>query len=172
MSVLDQASPKVKQFVEACGAKVMSLNEFDALVGMSQRARTAILDNAGFYNALRDIIVINIENPGVIAILDRTILHELGHWSGHSTRMQRKVVVNTEKSVGYKDEDKENEEIIAEMIAFQLGCELGLMTPEWQSKSENYIGSFRNGSIYGARDHVKQATWFLLKIVTANLRAS
>lgn len=172
MSVLEKASPRVKQFVEACGARVLSLNEFDELVGMSQRTRTGMMGNAGFYNAQRDLIVVNTDTPNAVAILDRTILHELGHWAGHSTRMQRKVVVNTEKSVSYASEDLENEEIVAEMIAFQLGCELGLMTPEWQSKSENYIGSFRNGSIYAARDHVKQAVWFLLKIATANMRAS
>ncbi len=172
MSALEKASSKVRQFVEACGAKVMTLDEFDAMVGLSQRSRTHYMTIAAFYNPVRDIIVLNTSIPDTNTIWDRTILHELGHWAGHSKRMQRKVIVNTEKTVGYKIEDFDNEEIIAEMIAFQLGSEFGLMTPEWQSKSENYIGTFRNGSIYGAREHVKQAVWFLLKIATPNLRAS
>jgi antirestriction protein ArdC len=172
MSVLDQANPKVKAFIEACEARVMSLNEFDDYIGgMSQRGRGVAIQNAGFYNVAHDIIVINTDTPNAISILDRTLLHELGHWSGRSNRMQRKVIVNTEKNLPYTQSDLDNEEIIAELIAFQLGSEIGIMTKEWQAKSENYIGSFRNGSVYGARDHVKQATWFLIKIATPTLRA-
>jgi antirestriction protein ArdC len=172
MNVLEKAHPKVKAFVEACGAKVMNLDGFDRLIGgMPQSKRVVAMHHSGFYNVSHDVIVINIETPNSIAILDRTILHELGHWSGRSDRMQRKVLVNTEKGISYTETDLDSEEIIAEMIAFQIGSELKLVTPEWQAKSENYIASFRNASVYGAREHVKQAVWFLFKIATHKLQA-
>jgi antirestriction protein ArdC len=173
MSVLDNAHPRVRDFILHTGIRIMSLNEFDAMVGgMTQRGRSIASNNAGFYNVKHDVIVINTDTPNAISILDRTILHELGHATGHSTRMQRKVIVNTERQMNYESADLSNEEIIAEMIAFQLGSEMGLMTPEWQSKSENYIASYTDGSAFGARDEVKRAVWYLLKIVTASMKAS
>jgi antirestriction protein ArdC len=130
------------------------------------------MDNAAFYNPKNDIIVMNTERPNAIPILDRTILHELGHWTGHSSRMQRKVIVNTEKQKTYSDVELENEEIIAEMICYQLGRELNILSKEWQQKSENYIATYTKGSVYDARDHVKRAVWFLLKIAAANMRTT
>ncbi len=63
-----------------------------------------------------------------------TALHELGHWTGHDSRLDRDLA-NPFGSVGYA-----KEELRAEMASFMLGTELGIGHDPSQHVS--YIGSW------------------------------
>jgi hypothetical protein len=168
--VLSRVNPKVKEFVDAAGAKVISLEDYDVLIGgMTKNDKTRLFLSGGFYNPTHDLIIINLarENLGG---LNRTVLHELGHWSGHSTRLSRKVVVAGEKrDKNCTVADFDTEEITAEMIAYYLGDEMRLITDDWKEKSAKYIATWRKGNEHEASLHVKQAVWFLIKIAMPNM---
>ena len=169
--ILSLANPKVKAFIKATKAKVLSLEDFDQMIGgMTKNDKTRAFDSRGFYNPKYDVIVINTTKVDQ-GILDRTLLHELGHWSGHSTRMRRKVIISEEtKSSAYKAKDFDTEEVIAESIAFKLGSDMGLMTPEWEGKTAKYLRTQLHANEFEAQMQVKQAVWFLINIAMPNLK--
>ena len=170
--ILSKIHPRARQFVEAVGAKVISLEDFDVLVGGMRKNDkiAAFVSTRGQYNPGRDLIVINMlaDNP----LLTRTVLHELGHWSGHSTRLRRPVIAHAERNVIIKDGEYDTEEIVAEMIAYKLGEDMGILTDAWKEKSARYIAEYRKGSEHEARIYVKQAVWFLVNIAMPKLRGS
>jgi antirestriction protein ArdC len=170
VNILELANPKIKAFVNATKAKVLSLEEFDTLIGgMTKNDKTRAFNSRGFYNPKHDVIVINTAKVGQ-DIMDRTLLHELGHWSGHSTRMRRKVIISEEtKDSSYKAKDFDTEEVIAETIAFKLGSDMGLMTPDWEEKSIKYLKMQLHANEFEAQMQVKQAVWFLINIAMPNL---
>lgn len=169
--VLSKIDPRAAQLVRAVGAKVVSLEDFDVIVGgMTKSTKSAAFQTRGQYNPSRDLIVINMLIPN--DLLTRTVLHELGHWSGHSSRLRRPVIIRAETNVTLKGSDYDTEEIIAEMVAYQLGSDMGIITDEWKEKSAKYVAEYRKGSENEARIQARQAVYFLASIAAAALRGN
>jgi hypothetical protein len=165
LNILELVHPRARKLVEALGIKVLTIEEFDELAGgLTVRDKSRALEVAGLYNPKWDVVVINprYSEKG----LSRTVLHEVGHWTGHSTRMHRPVVVNHESITGKspKIPDYDTEEIVAEMIAYQLGSDLDIIDDAWDEKSARFIAERSKGSEHEAYLHVKQAMFFLISI--------
>lgn len=65
-----------------------------------------------------------------------TALHELGHWTGHPSRLNRDL------SGGFQSASYAHEELIAEISAFSTCAELGLSTPGVDENHVAYIASW------------------------------
>jgi antirestriction protein ArdC len=114
-------SPKVKELVDSLGIRVRTVSEFEVIAG-----ETYPWTAAGLYSPPFDIIACAEES-------DYTLLHEIIHWSGHPSRLDREVVGKLSqasrtdiirKIVSF--EDITNEEAIANLGMFLLAKHLGL----------------------------------------------
>ena len=65
-----------------------------------------------------------------------TLLHELTHWTGHKSRLDRKM------STDMKSDDYAFEELVAELGAAFLCAELGVVEDEMRHDHIEYIGSW------------------------------
>ncbi len=75
--------------------------------------------NDAFYDLSQDLIQVPSRNQFDSAgQYYATLLHELGHWTGHETRMGR------DMSAGYGSEEYAREELRAEIASLMLGSEL------------------------------------------------
>src|SRR5690606_1834552 len=77
--------------------------------------------NQAFYNPIQDSITLPAK--GEFETADRyyaTLLHEMGHWTGHSSRLDRPLVNR------FGTEDYAREELRAEISSLMVGGELSL----------------------------------------------
>ena len=93
--------------------------------------------NRAFYRASEDKIVLPRQEQFQSADgYYSTALHELGHWTGHSSRLDREVGRNPFGSIEYA-----KEELRAEIASMMLGAEVGLSGREDDSHAA-YVGSW------------------------------
>ena len=144
--------------------EVKEVSEFDRHTGAEQFiAKTGAEIRYGkdraFYAPTKDIINL----PDREAFTDAgsfyaTTLHECGHWTGHKTRLDRKIL-NAHGSEGYA-----REELIAELTAAFLCAELGI---DGELQHPEYIGSWikvlknDNQAIFKASSAAKKAADYL-----------
>jgi len=104
-----------------------------------------------------------IEMPGPAAFVDAdnywaTLLHELGHWSGHGTRLDRKLVNR------FGTEEYAAEELVAELTSAFLCADLGI---QGQLRHAEYVASWLKilkgdrFAIFSAAKLARQAADFL-----------
>ncbi len=117
--------------------------------------------NRAFYAPARDVV----QMPPFEHFIGKeayygTLLHELTHWSGHSTRLNR------EFGKMFGDPVYANEELVAELGAAFLCASLGI-TPEIRQDHAAYIGDWLailkedNRAIFRAAAHAQRAADFL-----------
>jgi len=94
----------------------------------------------------------------------RTILHELGHWTGHASRLDRLT------GAGFGSADYAREELCAEMASAFLCAELGIVPTV---RHADYIGTWLevlredNRAVFRAASHASKAAHFLLDFLPA-----
>jgi antirestriction protein ArdC len=94
-----------------------------------------------------------------------TALHELGHWTGHDSRLNRETL-NSSKSFG--DENYAKEELRAELASIFLAAERGI--PHDPANHAAYVGSWikalqdDKNEIFRAAKDAHRATDFLLAL--------
>src|ERR1700756_5675310 len=94
-----------------------------------------------------------------------TALHELGHWTGHDSRLNRETL-NSSKSFG--DENYAKEELRAELASVFLAAERGI--PHDPANHAAYVGSWikalrdDKNEIFRAAKDAHRATDFLLAL--------
>jgi antirestriction protein ArdC len=94
-----------------------------------------------------------------------TALHELGHWTGHTSRLNRETL-NSSKSFG--DENYAKEELRAELASVFLAAERGI--PHDPANHAAYVGSWikalqdDKNEIFRAAKDAHRATDFLLAL--------
>ena len=89
-----------------------------------------------------------------------TLLHELGHWSGHSTRLARDLQPRSSLAAYAR------EELVAEFTSAFLGAELGLAADHVEDHSAYLDAWFKildcdPGALLTAAGHAQRATDFL-----------
>lgn len=103
---------------------------------MAKQPRVLTIDNTqAYYSPSNDFI--NMPRVEVFKSAEMyygTLAHELIHWSGHESRLNRDSMVNVSK----EKENRPYEELVAEIGASILGTELGF-TSETQSNTLTYI---------------------------------
>ena len=96
--------------------------------------------NTACYRPIEDNI--SLPEPGAFKSVSHywsTHLHELGHWTGHSSRLNRKGVST---SFGKTRETYAFEELVAEMSSAMLCHTLGIDAPELMEGHEAYINNW------------------------------
>lgn len=97
-------------------------------------------ENRAFYDLARDRIVLPFRDQFQSgAGYYQTALHELGHWTGHPSRLNRSTLI---KGVEYGDDSKEyaREELRAEISSMITGDRIGLGHDP--SRHASYVGSW------------------------------
>ncbi|WP_263588725.1 ArdC family protein [Sphingopyxis sp. GC21] len=112
---------------------VLAIAEADALISASG-ARFQIGGGEAFYSPSHDFVQV----PPQTAFHEpinwyRTALHELGHWTGHASRLDR------DQKGGFGSEAYAREELVAEMAAAFTCASLGIAPTVRHS---DYIGSW------------------------------
>ena len=91
--------------------------------------------NSAFYNPAKDLIVLprRSQFKSASGFYD-TALHELGHWTGHESRLNRDL------SVQFGSESYAREELRAEIASMMIAMEIGL--PHNTENHSAYVGSW------------------------------
>lgn len=95
-----------------------------------------------------------------------TAAHELGHWTGHESRLNRETL-NKTRGFSPDDEHYAREELVAELASLYLSAETGL--PHDPSQHAAYIGAWLNAlkkdknEIFRAASAASAATDYILK---------
>ena len=121
------------------------------IAGYLSRATGLVLDrdslsDRAYYSPSKDRVVVpNVQQFKAIAEYYSTLFHELGHSTGHSTRLNR--FSGKEAAAAWGDQNYSREELVAEITAASILTMLGL-------ESGN---SFRNSSAYvkSWSEHIK-----------------
>jgi len=119
--------------------KVTDVSEFDRNANAEQFIKDTGAEirygkDRAFYAPSRDII--NLPDAGAFTdsgSFYATSLHELGHWTGHKTRLDRKL------GNGFGSEGYAEEELVAELTAAFLCAELGI---DGELQHPEYIASW------------------------------
>jgi antirestriction protein ArdC len=143
---------------------VLAIGEADTLIGASG-ARVQIGGGEAFYSPTHDFVQV----PPQAAFHEpinwyRTALHELGHWTGHGSRLDR------DQKGGFGSEPYAKEELVAEMAAAFTCASLGIAPTVRHS---DYIASWLSvlrgdeKAIFRAASQASRAADYLLAFAGA-----
>lgn len=118
--------------------------------------------NEAYYNTRRDFIVLpeRKQFKNATAFYD-TAFHELGHWTGHESRLNRELVGR------FDTEEYAKEELRAELASFFLSASIGI--PHNSTNHKAYIKSWIRAlesdpkEIYRAAQDAKKIVEYILK---------
>ena len=138
---------------------VLAIAEADALIAASG-ATFQIGGGEAFYSPSHDFVQV----PPQAAFLEpvnwyRTVLHELGHWTGHGSRLDR------DQTGGFGSEPYAKEELVAEIAAAFTCAALGIAPTV---RHADYIASWLSvlrddeKAIFRAASQASKASEFLL----------
>lgn len=161
---VDQCDGLPEDFTAAVASAdpVLAIAEADALIATSG-ARFQIGGDEAFYSPSHDFVQV----PPQAAFYEpinwfRTALHELGHWVGHSGRLDR------DQTGGFGSEAYAKEELVAEMAAAFTCASLGIAPTVRHS---DYIASWLSvlrgdeKAIFRAASQASKAADYLLAFV-------
>lgn len=104
--------------------KGIEFNPIDKAQGLLDKSGAVInhkRQDKAFYNKATDSITLPLKEMfNTPEAYYKTALHELGHWTGHESRMNRNLTGS------YGSENYAREELVAEMTSFMLGTQCGL----------------------------------------------
>ena len=114
------------------------ISSCQSLVDSMKDKPRIIIDSKAYYSPLSDFIGCpSIESFESSEAYYSTLFHEIGHWTGHSSRLDREGI----KSVSFGSEVYSKEELIAEMSAAFL-CDLTGISQKTLDNSASYIASW------------------------------
>lgn len=145
-----QVNPKIMSLVEALGAQVRPMDKLPKNYG------EIMPGIKGCYNGKLDMIAIRTDMSGCETNL--VLLHELVHWTGHSSRLSRISIVYSEHDMIWRSPvDYAVEEIIAQVGALKLHNMLGVCgCPQALSFTKQYTYTW-------AKTYSMQAAFFNAK---------
>jgi antirestriction protein ArdC len=123
---LDSLDSKVRELIQSFGIKLISYKQAHSL-GISKQELPSDL-SAGAYVCYMDIIAYNSTPPIGFEDINRTILHEIVHWTGHGDRLKRKPIQLGQRMLYAANsmDELHTEEAIAEIGMYRLAVYLGL----------------------------------------------
>jgi len=141
MLTLNDASPQVVELIQNLGVKIGnyfigpdSEGVFHVNIpSYAVRFSDTLQRSNGVYFALFDIVLYN--RMPQCPILDRTLLHEVIHWTGHTRRLNRNYISNRVLTI----EESHTEEVIAELGMLKLCDRLGIDTAPILGWSSEYF---------------------------------
>src|SRR5579883_2578640 len=156
---IPEHQPKQREEFEIVNAGESILKNSGAQISHDQNDRA-------FYN--RNVDAIHLPQKSAFskaADYYGTALHELGHWTGHTSRLNRETL-NSSKNFG--DENYAREELRAELASIFLAAERGI--PHDPANHAAYVGSWikalqdDKNEIFRAAKDAHRATDFLLAL--------
>jgi len=139
MVTLNDANPRVLELIRNLNIRLLSFAEC-SLSGIT--IDPYIWQNSnGFYECHDDFIAFNHTPKSNIQDLNSCILHEIAHWSGHPTRLNRKAIEAGANLAIYELDLHiiHTEEVIAQLGMFKLACYLGLNIEKYLEMTNLYI---------------------------------
>lgn len=154
-------SPQVEKLVRSINVNIYTMDEYLSSHPICPNIFEFYKKHySGFYIPNTDSILINADKPIWETSYDTVALHEIGHWTGHSTRMNRHRIVRVEEVDTFAaktanpareetiDEeyqrirDFQHEEAVAQMIMYLVGLELELDQKYLTVELNRYLGNF------------------------------
>lgn len=143
----EELVPQAHRLIRACGADIRVGGESAFYASSPDYIR--VPDQAAFHEPINWY---------------RTILHELGHWTGHASRLDRLTGAN------FGSDDYAREELCAEMASAFMCAELGIVPTV---RHADYIGGWLevlredNRAIFRAASQASKAAHYLLDFLPA-----
>lgn len=154
----ERASLEVLNLIDQCQAKVLNYSEIKTLGWID-------IESYGFYNFLSDYIAIG---PKAIvktkSDLDMTILHELVHWTSHTSRLNRDII-NLIGTVWLTSKKIHTEEAVAHYGMVLLTKELGIWSEFFDAELEIYLATLINRDDAKARRKAQDAVNYIMNLV-------
>lgn len=138
------------QDVEGCPVKPVSLRgnadnqeidvcaDFVAALNLGQSLIHNPVTDRAYYNRINDVLMMpHLSRFDSSEYYYATLFHELGHWTGHESRLNRSTLNDVKKR---GDANYSQEELIVELNACFLCNRFGVDTPPIQENSAAYIG--------------------------------
>jgi len=147
-------------------------NKFNAdieeFISLTKAEIKSVKNDGAFYSPMQDYISVpNINTFEKSDTYYTTLLHELTHWTGHKTRLDRLKPVVHQLSESYS-----KEELIAELGSCFLAAEFNL-TPDYRNSAayiqgwSQFINDNQN-AIFSASTEASKAVEYLKEIVVSN----
>lgn len=153
----------VQGLIMGCGARVMGYA--DAMREGKNIGFIAFM-SGGFFDPVNDFVAIN--ESFLDSHLDYVVLHELVHWSGHSSRLARQSMVNSETPEGrlhISPNDYETEEMTAQWGMYFLAVHLGFDENATALERDRYNVHFVNADQEKAKQDGLTAANYLLAML-------
>lgn len=139
--------------------------DIEEFVNLVKADIKSVKNDQAFYNPIKDYISMpHINTFEKSDVYYTTLLHELTHWTGHKSRLNRLENVNQLKSENYS-----KEELIAELGSCFLTAEFNL-TPDYKNSAayiqgwSQFINDNQN-AIFSASTEASKAVEFLRELV-------
>lgn len=162
---LKRVDIRIRRLIDALGAEVLPFHEVEKKMGLPipdfQR-----LYCGGFYIAGSgyDFIGINFCVLHTESHLNSTVLHELTHWSGRSTRLARRAIVKTERNVVPNKEEASYEECVAQYGMHYLASALGFDMKEYNVLLTEYLAYYLCENVAEAAEDGRRAAEWLIGV--------
>jgi antirestriction protein ArdC len=122
---------------------------------------------AGFYDYQFDFIAINHASLLYMGVtVEEVTLHEMTHWTGHKTRLNRKSMYSHSIS------NRELEECIAQYGMFKLACILKLDEAVYKRALDRYLVRFPEVDLQDAEKQADIAVNYMLAIANSESQAA
>ena len=159
---LDSADPRVLELIRILGITVITYRHAYAL-GISQQELPSW--SAGAYICYMDLIAYNENPPEGFEDINRTLLHEISHWTGHGDRLKRKPIQLGQRMLYAANslDEMHTEEAIADIGMYQLALHLGLETrSKYFEIMVHYIGRYELAHFDVAHREVNKVVDFII----------
>lgn len=160
---------RVLALVSSTGCPLLTY--FDAIT--SGKVNAAMLFTmgmaAGYYDSQEDYIGLN-ERALESDRVNEVVLHELIHWTGHPSRLNRNTITSQLHGMRPTSYDYHTEEATAQMGMFKLACLLGLDKELHLMLLNVYLTMFPEANLAKADWDSNQAVGYLLDLAKYNHR--
>lgn len=142
MITLDNVNPRVLRLVKNLNIRLLSFAE--CFVSGILIDPDICQNSNGFYECYHDFIAFNHTPKPSIDDLNSCILHEIVHWSGHPTRLNREAVKAGSELLIHELEPSviHTEEVTAQLGMFKLATCLGLNNERYLEMTNRYIARY------------------------------
>lgn len=169
---LASADIQIQNLLDKMSSPIVTFEE-NALYGLGIGLGHRELYAFGLYNPQLDLIAINNWSSAATCSnkLKETILHELGHRSGHSTRLARKAIVVMERVRWPTEQELSLEECIAQYSCYYMAMRLGYDPSYFTFALAQYLTLYPSVDLSLASLKGMEAANYVLEIMESGIAA-
>ena len=166
--IMNSLVPSVQYLVASLGVKVMTHTEYLENPEYLGDSLEHPENWAAFYNPVLDVVVVN---DTELANATELVLHEIIHWSGAETRLNRQWVTSmkaamlgdqSEELLEYLTDKRDTEEATAQIGMLKLALVLGLNPAQYAESTLTYLEDLLDFSLKKAEEDSDKAVEYLV----------